>query len=66
MFMQNYNSLASTQTDIAKFWTFFQVNFRIFQKILESISKNFKSEYAVLSLNWQRIFMQNFSSPAFT
>jgi hypothetical protein len=28
--MQNFNSLASTQTDIAKFWTFFQENFRFF------------------------------------
>jgi hypothetical protein len=33
--MQNLNSLASTQTDIAKFWTFFQENIRIFQKILK-------------------------------
>jgi hypothetical protein len=46
MSMQNFNSLASTQTDIAKFLTIFQENFRIFQKILKRIS-----EYAVLSLN---------------
>jgi hypothetical protein len=35
MFMQNFNYLASTQTDIAKLLTFFQENFRIFQKILK-------------------------------
>jgi hypothetical protein len=29
------STLASTQTDKAKFWIFFQENFRIFQKILE-------------------------------
>jgi hypothetical protein len=28
--MQNFNSLASTQTDIGKFWTFFQENFKKF------------------------------------
>jgi hypothetical protein len=51
MIMQNFNSLASTQTDIAKFWTFFQENFKVFLKILKRISKNSKSEYAVFSLN---------------
>jgi hypothetical protein len=35
MLTQNFNSLAFTQTGIAKYWTFFQENFRIFQKILK-------------------------------
>jgi hypothetical protein len=30
MFMQNFNSLASTQTDLDKLLIIFQVNFRIF------------------------------------
>jgi hypothetical protein len=64
--MQNFYSLASTQTDITKIWIFFHENFKKFQKILKQVSKNSKSEYAVLSLNWQSIFMPNFSSPAST
>jgi hypothetical protein len=30
MFIQNFKSLASTQTDLDKYLTIFQVNFRIF------------------------------------
>jgi hypothetical protein len=34
--MQNFNSLASTQTDLDKFLTIFQVNFRIFLKKIQN------------------------------
>jgi hypothetical protein len=30
--MQNLSSLACTQTDLDKFWTVFEENFRIFQE----------------------------------
>jgi hypothetical protein len=43
--------LSSFYPDLAKFLTFFTEIFRIFQKNLEQISKNSKSEYAVLCLN---------------
>jgi hypothetical protein len=48
MFMQNFNSLASTQTDIANFLTFFQENFRIIQKIQKILFINSKTEYEIL------------------
>jgi hypothetical protein len=35
MFMQNFSSLASAQTDLDKFWTFFQEKFKIFFENLE-------------------------------
>jgi hypothetical protein len=35
MFMQSFNSLASTQTNKDEFWNFFQENFRTFQKIFK-------------------------------
>jgi hypothetical protein len=40
--MQNFNSLAFTQTDLDKFLTIFQVNFRIFLKKNSKISKSEK------------------------
>jgi hypothetical protein len=39
--MQNFSSLASTQTDFDKFLTIFEENFRIFQeKLLSEFKKN--------------------------
>jgi hypothetical protein len=49
MFMQNNNSLVSTQTDIDTILTIVEENFRIFQEILEQILKKSKPEYAVLT-----------------
>jgi hypothetical protein len=39
MFMQNFNSLAITQTNIAKFWTFFQKNSELSKKFLSEFIK---------------------------
>jgi hypothetical protein len=47
MFMQNFSSLASTQTDLDKVLTIFEENFRIFQ---ENSLANSKSEYAIFYL----------------
>jgi hypothetical protein len=44
MFMQNFSSLASTQTD--KFFTIFE-DTRIFQENSLANTKNSKSEYAI-------------------
>jgi hypothetical protein len=46
--MQNFSSLATTQTDLAKFFTFFPEFFKIFQK---RISIKSKFDDAVLILN---------------
>jgi hypothetical protein len=46
--------------------TIFPESFRIFQKIIKQISKNSKSECAVLSLKKQGMLMQLFSYPAAT
>jgi hypothetical protein len=43
MFMQNFNSLACTQTDFDKFLTIFEENFRIFQENSEANSKKFQT-----------------------
>jgi hypothetical protein len=51
IFMQNFSSLASEIAKLLKFWKFLPESFRIIQKILNQISKNSKSEYAVLNLN---------------
>jgi hypothetical protein len=56
MFMQNFSSLASTQTGLDKFLTIFEENSR----------KSSKSEYAIFYLTKQSMFMQNSSSLAFT
>jgi hypothetical protein len=53
MFMQNFSSPASTQTDIDKFLTFFQENFRIFQK---NSSANFKKiQICVCSFKYEKV-----------
>jgi uncharacterized HAD superfamily protein len=62
MFMQNFSSLACTQTDLDKFLTIFEENFRIFQENSEANSKKTKPEYAILYLTKQSRGMQNFSS----
>jgi hypothetical protein len=51
MFMQNFGFLASIQTNLGKFLTFFQAKLRILQ---EKSSANFK----------KIMFMQNFNYPA--
>jgi hypothetical protein len=45
MFMQNFNSLAITQTDLDKFLTIFQVNFSKFQIQYFPIRKKIQKEY---------------------
>jgi hypothetical protein len=41
--MQNFSSLACTQTDLDKFLTFFEEKSRIFQENSEANSKNFQT-----------------------
>jgi hypothetical protein len=48
MFMQNFNSLAYTQTNLDKFLTIFEGKF--FKKNLKRIQKKSKFEYAILHL----------------
>jgi hypothetical protein len=40
--MQNFSSLACTQTDLDNFFTFFEENFRIFQENSSANSNNSK------------------------
>jgi hypothetical protein len=47
MFMQNFSSLACTQTDLDKFLTIFEENIRIFQENSLANFKNAKPEYAL-------------------
>jgi hypothetical protein len=44
MFMQNFSSPASTQTDLDKFLTFFQEKIRIFQENTEANCRNFQNQ----------------------
>jgi hypothetical protein len=50
MFMQNFSSLACTQTDLDIFLTIFEENFRIFQENSLEIPQNSKPEYSILNL----------------
>jgi hypothetical protein len=43
MFMQNFSSVASTQTDLDTFLTIFEENFRIFQENSLANSKKFQT-----------------------
>jgi hypothetical protein len=43
MFMQNFSSLASIQTDLDTFLTIFEENFRIFQENSLANSKKFQT-----------------------
>jgi hypothetical protein len=54
MFMQNFSSLAYTQTDLDKFLTFFKKNFDFSRKVLKLIKEIIKSEYADLCVKKQR------------
>jgi hypothetical protein len=66
MFMQNFCSLAYTQTDLDKFLTIFEENSRNFQKNL-LFSKFQKCPNLSIQFSTQpSMFMQNFSSPAST
>jgi hypothetical protein len=51
MFMQNFSSLACTQTDLDKFLTIFEENFRTFQENSLASSKKFQT--------WVRNFILN-------
>jgi hypothetical protein len=62
MFIQNFSSLAYTQTDLD---TFLKEISRLFRKTLR-IQKKTNLEYAILYLTQQSIGMQNFSSLACT
>jgi hypothetical protein len=42
MLMSNFSSLPATQTDLDQFLTFFQENFRVFQKNFEANFKKFQ------------------------
>jgi hypothetical protein len=48
MFMQNFSSLASTQTDLDIFLTIFEKISGFFRKTLKQIPKNSKPEYLIL------------------
>jgi hypothetical protein len=62
MFMQNFNSLASTQTDLDKFLTIFQVNFRIFLSkfqifpILKKIQIDYRMRHLLTNFKPSSIF----------
>jgi hypothetical protein len=50
MFMQNFSSLACTQTDLDTFLNIFEEKFRIFQENSLANSQNFKPDYAIFCL----------------
>jgi hypothetical protein len=49
--MQNFSSLACTQTDLDKFLTIFEENFRIFQENSQANSKKSKPELCSFMFN---------------
>jgi hypothetical protein len=55
MFMQNFISLASTQTDLDKFLTIFQVNLRIFLRKFQKfpILKKFQIDHLAFLQKFQ-------------
>jgi hypothetical protein len=55
--MQNFSSLASTQTDLDQFLTIFEKkNLGFFRKTLKRIPKNSKPEYAIQYLTYTYTF----------
>jgi hypothetical protein len=65
MIMQNFSSLASTQTDLDKFLTIFEENSRIFQKNSSANSKKYQIWVCNFILNLAKHVYAKFQIPSF-